>query len=93
MSKFTAVKSLLKDLRLISNPGTPNLLDYWYALKDVPLIRLNSKNYGYQLAKDLKPFLESVPCPDAPGVAGLTSKPTTQADIESPWFAYWCKQL
>jgi len=56
-------------------------------------IRLNVKNFGYQLARDLAPRLARVDPTGEPRNHGLTSKPTTQADMESPWFAHWCREL
>jgi hypothetical protein len=56
-------------------------------------IRLNIKNFGYQLARDLAPRLASVDPAGEPRDHGLTGRPTTQADMESPWFAHWCREL
>jgi 2-polyprenyl-3-methyl-5-hydroxy-6-metoxy-1,4-benzoquinol methylase len=56
-------------------------------------IRLNIKNFGYQLARDLAPRLASVDPAGEPRDHGLGGRPTTQADMESPWFAHWCQEL
>jgi hypothetical protein len=53
----------------------------------------NIKNMGLELARQRGPFLTSHPLPLAALKVGLVSKATTQADMESPWFAYWCSEL
>jgi 2-polyprenyl-3-methyl-5-hydroxy-6-metoxy-1,4-benzoquinol methylase len=57
------------------------------------VIRLNVKNLGYQLARDRAPRLAAVDPAGEPRTHGLRSKPTTQADMESSWFAHWCREL
>ena len=56
-------------------------------------MRLNVKNLGYQLARDRAPRLAAIDPAGEPRDHGLRSKPTTQADVESPWFAHWCREL
>ncbi len=56
-------------------------------------LRLNVKNFGYELARQLEPVLSAVDRSQEPRKVGLVSKPTTQADMESPWFAHWCAEL
>lgn len=56
-------------------------------------VRLNIKNLGYQMARDLTPALLQVDTSLEPRDHHLVSKATTQADVESPWFAHWCRQL
>lgn len=56
-------------------------------------IRLNIKNFGYQLARDRGAYLTAIDPAGEPRDHGLHSKPTTQADMESPWFAHWCREL
>ena len=56
-------------------------------------IRLNIKNFGYQLARDLAPRLAAVDPSGEPRDHGLTSRPTRQGDMESSWFAHWCREL
>jgi cyclopropane fatty-acyl-phospholipid synthase-like methyltransferase len=73
--------------------GKPDLRDLYIASRDLGILRLNVKQFGYQLARQLEGKLQSVDCSLEPRVHGLVSKPTTQADMESPWFAYWCRQL
>ena len=48
---------------------------------------------GYQIARELQPRLLTISYPDEPRKHAVVSKPCTQADVESTWFAYWCRQL
>jgi hypothetical protein len=80
-------------LSLIDNKKHPNINDLWWVIKDIDAIKLNSKNFGYELAKKLASDLRKDDVPAEPGIHKLVSKPTTQNDVESPWFAYWCNQL
>lgn len=56
-------------------------------------LRLNIKQFGYTLGRDLYGKLQSRPVPSAPVKVPLTCKPTTQEDVESDWFLYWCNEL
>jgi len=56
-------------------------------------MKLNIKNFGYELARDMHSRRSRAPSSDSPVRVGLGSKPTTQADMESAWLEYWCKQL
>jgi hypothetical protein len=88
-----SITELIELLRLVNAKGHPNVSELWREIKDLRATRLNVKNLGYELAALLhERNLRGAP-PSDPGFAGLTSKPTTQADIESQWFAYWCGQL
>lgn len=60
---------------------------------DLRILQLNVKNFGYQLALDMAPFLACVDTTGEPRRRNLVSKPTTQQDVESPWFIYWCDEL
>ena len=80
-------------LSLVDSKKHPNINDLWWVIKDIDAIKLNSKNFGYELAKRLAADLRLVGAPTEPGLHNLVSKPTTQNDVESPWFAYWCNEL
>jgi len=70
----------------------PNLTSLALKLKNLDLISLNLKFFGFELANRLASSLPS--CAGSPfRSAGLTSKPCTQADIESDWAAHWFGQL
>ena len=56
-------------------------------------VRLNIKNFGYQLARDRAPRLAAVDPAGEPRDHGLSGRPTRQADMESPWFVHWCREL
>ena len=53
----------------------------------------NVKVLGYHIARQLASKLPTVPTAGMPARVGLASKACTQDDIESSWFAYWCKRL
>jgi 2-polyprenyl-3-methyl-5-hydroxy-6-metoxy-1,4-benzoquinol methylase len=61
--------------------------------KEINILQLNIKNFGYEIARQLQPKLAAIDVSEEPRYHGLVSKPTTQADIESPWFRYWCAEL
>lgn len=71
----------------------PSLDSQLILLRNIQLANLNIKNLGYELGKRMASQLAQMPAPDAPGRHGLTSKPTTQSDIDSSWFIYWCARL
>lgn len=84
---------LQRQTKLTDDLGHPNINAIWEATKDIPILRLNAKNFGYQLARELEPRLQKINTFDQPTIVGLTSKASTQADVESPWFVYWCRQI
>ena len=51
------------------------------------------KSEGYRMAQAALPRLKDRGVPNAPPAVGLACKPTTQADMESDWFAHWCHAL
>lgn len=57
------------------------------------ILRLNVKNFGYQLARGLVPALRSVSPAGEPRPRNLGWRASTQRDVESPWFAHWCAEL
>jgi SAM-dependent methyltransferase len=92
MKKY--VKKMIRELTMLTTSGEkPNVNDLWFALKDIDIMRLNIKNFGYQLARQMQPSFASIDCSFEPSAHGLVSKPTTQSDVESPWFKYWCNEI
>jgi len=78
-------------LRLVKPNGHPNINPLWAQTKDIGIINWNIKNFGYLLARQLaeqRPVATGM-LTDMP----LKSKATLQADVEAPWFAYWCSRL
>lgn len=80
-------------LSLVDTRSHPNISDLWWLIKDIDAVKLNSKNFGYEIAKTLTIGLRNSFVPPEPGLHNLVSKPTTQRDVESQWFAYWCNEL
>lgn len=76
----------------IDNQSRPNVNPLRETTRDIELLALNVKAMGYQLARQLGASL-STEGPAKPPAVGLGSKLATQADIESEWFAYWCRIL
>jgi len=83
---------ILKEIALALR-GKPDLRDLYAATRDIGILRLNAKHYGYYLARQLEGVLKGVDYSLEPRKHHLVSKATTQEDMESPWFAYWCKEL
>jgi hypothetical protein len=86
-------RALSELIQLGSSDGKPNMPQMMLALKDIDIIKLNIKNLGYQLSQTLLPYLDEIDVTGQPTVWSLVSKATTQGDIESPWFRFWCKEL
>ena len=70
----------------------PNLSQLRLALRDIDALKLNVKMNGYALARTLAAELPPLDAGE-PGQMILRSKPSTQADLESPWARYWLAQL
>ena len=61
------------------------------ALTDLDVLTANVKNLGYEVARRrVEEVLSTVDTSAEPRHHGMVSKATTQADMESPWAAYWC---
>lgn len=85
--------SLIELLRLTSGTGQPNINALWMIAKDIEGIKLNIKAFGYDVARSLASLHPPLAALNAPLAVGLKSKPSVQADMQSAWAAYWCKQL
>ena len=83
---------VLKCLELTEGEGNPNVRPLAVRLRDIHNLSLTVKFFGYELARRLA---EELP-PRSGTVAryvGLTSKPSTQADLQSDWAAHWASEL
>jgi hypothetical protein len=87
------VNNFQDKLALVNDKKQPNINEFWWIVKDIEAVKLNSKNFGYEIAKKLASDLTQNTILSDPSVYGLVSKPTTQKDVESPWFSYWCNEL
>ena len=70
----------------------PNLNPLRFELRELNALALNVKSFGYELARALAgalPAREHL----SPAYVGLGCKPSTQADMESDWVAYWLGEL
>src|SRR5260370_23705160 len=61
-------------------------------LRELKNLALTVKFFGYELARKLASELPTLEARE-PFLVGLQSKPSTQADLESDWAAYWLAQL
>jgi SAM-dependent methyltransferase len=83
---------LAERTRLVDSAGHPNINALWAIAKDIEGIKLNIKAFGYDLGRRLVAAHGGV-APPAPVPIGLTSKASTQADMESAWMRHWCGRL
>lgn len=77
---------------LVRANSQPNLNPLSDVLRHVNVLALNVKFFGYELAKALAaalPVRDDLMVQDV----ALGSKPSTQADLESDWLAYWAQRL
>jgi hypothetical protein len=79
-------------LQLVRPDGGPNVNDLWRMAKDIEALKADVKSIVYDLASSLERNLSERTVQTAV-VADLTSKPCTQADVESSWAAFWSGQL
>jgi 2-polyprenyl-3-methyl-5-hydroxy-6-metoxy-1,4-benzoquinol methylase len=84
----------LQDLVRIVDPhnGNPNVSPLRLLVRDIGIMRLNQKNYGYEVARALGGTAMAA-APVEPPCIELGWRPSTQVDIESDWSAYWCNEL
>ena len=79
-------------LSLLTDENQPNANALAEIVRNIPLIQLNIKVMGYDLARRLAAALP-MPEETVGRLVGLTSRTSTQADIESDWAAHWCREL
>ena len=79
-------------LRKTDNLQRPNINDLWYLLKDIDAVKMNVKNFGYQIARELQKNLPAIG-DTTPIAHGLSSRPSRQSELASDWFRHWCGQL
>ena len=79
-------------LGLVDAESHPKLNPLAIELRDLRILALNIKFFGYELARRVAEALP--PRKDLKPVnVGLRCKPSTQADLESEWASYWCQEL
>ncbi|WP_245824589.1 hypothetical protein [Sphingomonas azotifigens] len=79
-------------LALVTADSRPNLNALNKIVREVRILELNVKAFGYELAHRMAAALP--PRTDTQAhVIGLGCKPCTQADIESDWLAHWAAEL
>lgn len=82
-------------LRLTTKDGHPNISQLWEVTRNINILSLNIKNFGYEIARELAKQMQSQPGKESAEIKkiGITSKLSTQEDIESFWFTHWCNQI
>jgi 2-polyprenyl-3-methyl-5-hydroxy-6-metoxy-1,4-benzoquinol methylase len=80
-------------IRLTGPDSQPNTNALRVLTRDIEAMKLNIKNFGYELARERYSRRAHGTSGNAPVKVGLRSKATTQSDIESPWLDYWCTRL
>lgn len=78
--------------QLVDGHGRPNRNALAEIAKNLRLVELNIKSFGYGLALDLARDLP-VRTDTIASHVGLQSKASTQSDIESEWSAHWASEL
>ncbi len=93
MADDKAILALLDSL-LLKTDGrkNPNLNELAMLLKDFDAVKLNVKNFGYELGRELQ---KKLPVADKTTAQSheISSRATTQNDVEAQWFAHWCGEL
>ena len=79
-------------MALVNDSSQPNLNYLLNAVRDVRVLSLNMKAFGYELAQRLADVLPPRTDTQAQTI-GLSSKMSVQGDIESEWVAHWCAEL
>lgn len=79
-------------LQLTNESAEPNMNPLAFRLRNLDAMALNLKFFGYELAKALAAALPPRTGLE-PAPVGLRCKPSTQADMESDWVAYWLGEL
>lgn len=79
-------------LELVGPESQPNLNALTGRMRDLNNLALTVKFFGYELARKLASDLPPLQAIE-PFLVGLHSKPSTQADLESDWAAFWLAQL
>lgn len=92
MKKQELNETIKELLKLIEPNGNPNINVVNELLRDIPAIRLNIKNMGYELARSLRKALP-IKEVNSPKIVGLKSKASTQKDMESEWLWYWTSKI
>ncbi len=79
-------------LALVTKDSQPNLNALNDIVKNVRILQLNMKAFGYDLAQRMAAALPE-PAETEARVVGLSSKASVQRDIESDWVAHWAREL
>lgn len=79
---------------LTNSHSQPNINELWMVLRNLNSIRFSVKQDGYRIGREIyrSNILRAKPVVADPNLV-LQCKPSTQADIESEWFRFWCDQL
>lgn len=73
--------------------GKPNINRLWIELKELNAIKWSVKQQGYAIGAEVYKRVAETSVPSATEEFVLPCKPSTQSDVESPWFRYWMNQI
>lgn len=90
--KKLEARILKRLLALVNDRSQPNLNALNDIAKEVRILQLNMKAFGYDLARKMASALPP-PVDTSADLIGLASKGCTQRDIESAWLAHWMRAL
>lgn len=95
MSLKSSIKATLGYwLRGINLDRHTDVEDIWLLLKGLNSVRYSVKQQGYAIGRAVFDEIKTKPVPKKPvKLLRLDWKASTQSDVESTWFRYWCAQL
>ena len=85
-------RRLARLLALVTKDSKPNLNELAVAAKNIRILELNVKAFGYDMARRLAEALPLL-TDTTPRIVALSSKPCVQTDLESDWAAHWSSEL
>jgi SAM-dependent methyltransferase len=92
--RATVRREIVEIIKRTKTDGSPNINQLWLQLNDIQALKQSVKQLGYAIGQTVFETLATLPIPTYPDKdLKLPWKPSTQADIETPWFRFWCDQI
>lgn len=91
--KESFLKNLASSVKLLTEDNKPNINELWAELKDLNAIKWSMKQQGFAIGAEVFKRVAASDVPSHPDSSVMNSKPSTQADVESPWFRYWVNEI
>jgi 2-polyprenyl-3-methyl-5-hydroxy-6-metoxy-1,4-benzoquinol methylase len=86
------IKKMTRRIRFFRR-AIPSLSSFAKLQLELDIVRNNSKQYGYYLARQQYQENTKNPIISVPLNVGLSSAACKQIDLHSDWFRYWCAQI